>query len=186
MTAHRGSQASFFFAVGLVMPGACKTGGGEAAPAPIFSEPSLSAPAEEPRPLLVPTTTMPTPTSTPPLGAPAPLAAPTPRALPVPATATALAEALKPVRGGAKVLPPYLGPDPCRMALTGASPVAKACSEGGERRAMDLMQLFVKRARAEGFPFDCHTCHVDEDDRTRLAPNADVEFRKLLFLARPE
>jgi hypothetical protein len=72
------------------------------------------------------------------------------------------------------------------MALTGDSPVAQACSEGGERKAMDLMQLFVKRARAEGFTFKCATCHIDEDDKTRLAPNADVDFRKLLFLARPE
>ena len=96
-----------------------------------------------------------------------------------------LAEPLIPVRGGAKALPPYRGPYPCRMALTGESPVAKACSEGGERQAMDLMQSFVKRARAEGFKFVCGDCHIDEDDRTKLAPQADAEFRKLLFLARP-
>ena len=146
----------------------CKTGGSEA-PTPIFSEPSLSAPAEESRPD--------------PATAPAP--APAQLALPPPPPPV-LAEELKPVRGGAKVLPPYVGPDPCRMALTGDSPVARACSEGGERKALDLMQLFVKRARAEGFNFKCATCHIDEDDKTRLAPNADADFRKLLFLARPE
>ena len=146
----------------------CKTGGSEG-PAPIFSEPGLQAPADEPgnraAPVIVPLALP-----------PAPPPPPTPL----------LAEQLKPVRGGARVLPPYLGPDPCKMALTGDSPVAKACSDGGERRAIDMMTLFVKRARAEGFNFKCGTCHVDEDDRSKLAPNADAEFRKLLFLARPE
>ncbi len=151
--------------VALVLLG-CKTPDSEAPPPPIFSEPSTT-PVDEPR-----------------RAAPAPPA----RLLlpPPPPVSPAFSEDLKPVRGGAKALAPYLGPDPCHMALTGDSPVAKACSEGGERRAMDLMQLFVKRAQAEGFPFKCATCHIDEDDRSRLAPNADVEFRKLLFLARPD
>jgi hypothetical protein len=154
-------------ALALLAVVGCKTAGSDAQP-PIFSEPSL-VPVEEPSP-------------PPPAGARAvPLALP----LPPPPPPAPLADELKPIRGGAKALPPYLGPDPCHMALTGDSPVAKACSEGGERRAMDLMQLFVKRAQAEGFKFKCATCHVDEDDRSRLAPNADAEFRKLLFLARP-
>jgi hypothetical protein len=96
-----------------------------------------------------------------------------------------LDETLQPVRGGQRVLPVYRGPDPCKMALLGESPVAKACSEGGERQAIELMQSFVKRARAEGIVFQCIDCHIDEDDRTKLAPQADAEFRKLLFLARP-
>jgi len=96
-----------------------------------------------------------------------------------------LSEALPPVRGGERVLPPYRGPDPCRMALMGDSPVAKACSDGGVRRAVELMQTFVKRAKAEGIEFACADCHVDEDDLTKLRPEADAEFRKLLFLARP-
>ena len=139
------------------MVSACKTGGADA-PVPVLSEPSLTAPSEE---------------------------APPPRAIEAPPPPPLLAEQLRPVRGGAKVLPPYGGPDPCKMALTGESPVAKACSAGGERQALALMELFVKRARAEGFNFVCANCHVDEDDRSKLAPNADAEFRKLLFLARP-
>jgi hypothetical protein len=142
----------------------CKTGGADAPPPAIFSEPGLQAPVEEPRP------------------APPPAV----RLLPPPPPVPLLAEELKPIRGGVQLLPPYIGPDPCKMALTGDSPVAKACSEGGERRAIDMMTLFVKRARAEGFNFKCGTCHVDEDDRSKLAPNADADFRKLLFLARPE
>jgi hypothetical protein len=72
------------------------------------------------------------------------------------------------------------------MALRGESPVAKACSQGGLKKANDLMNLFVKRAAAEGIKFLCLDCHPDEDDFSKLAPSADLEFRKLLFLARPE
>jgi hypothetical protein len=71
------------------------------------------------------------------------------------------------------------------MALTGDSPVAKACSDGGLREAINLMQTFVKRAKASGIFFECIDCHADEDDRSKLTPQADAEFRKLLFLARP-
>ncbi|MDB4982406.1 MAG: hypothetical protein JWM82_3158 [Myxococcales bacterium] len=95
-------------------------------------------------------------------------------------------EPLTPVRGGDHALPPYLGSDPCKMALTGESPVAKACSERGLRGALQLMQTFVKRAKTEGFTFVCTDCHAEEDDYSRLTPIADTEFRKLLFLARPE
>ena len=96
-------------------------------------------------------------------------------------------EPLQPVRGGACVLPPYLGPNPCKMALMGESPVAQACSAGGKRGAIELMQTYVRRANSDGFKFDCVDCHADEDDDyTELKPQADVEFRKLLFLARPE
>ena len=97
-----------------------------------------------------------------------------------------LTEALPPVRGGARVLPPYRGAEPCQMALRGESPVAKVCSERGARGAMELMQKFVKRAKAEGITFVCTDCHADEDDYMNLKPRADAEFRKLLFLARPE
>jgi hypothetical protein len=95
-------------------------------------------------------------------------------------------EPLVPVRGGERLLPAYVGPEPCKMALAGESPVARACSERGLRGAMELMQTFVKRAKAEGFTFVCTDCHAEEDDYSRLTPIADTEFRKLLFLARPE
>jgi hypothetical protein len=111
---------------------------------------------------------------------------PPPHIEPARAQPSLLEEPLQPVRGGSRALPPYRGPEPCRMALTGDSPVARACSQGGQRRALDLMQKFVRRAGAEGFVFVCTDCHADEDDYTRLKPQADAEFRKLLFLARPE
>jgi hypothetical protein len=103
-----------------------------------------------------------------------------------PGAPSVLDESLPPVRGGAQVLPPYRGPEPCQMALRGESPVAKACSDHGLRGAMELMQRFVQRAKAEGITFVCTDCHADEDDYMNLKPQADAEFRKLLFLARPE
>lgn len=113
---------------------------------------------------------------------------PTPAANNVPpASGTGvLNERLLPVRGGQRVLPPYRGPNPCQMALLGESPVAKACSERGLRGALDLMQLFVRRAGEQGIKFECQDCHPVEDEYSKLAPQADLEFRKLLFLARPE
>jgi hypothetical protein len=105
---------------------------------------------------------------------------------PEPEKATLLSESLPPVRGGARVLPPYKGPEPCKMALLGESPVAKVCSKRGVRGALELMQTFVRRAKAEGITFTCTDCHVDEDDYMNLRPEADAEFRKLLFLARPD
>lgn len=103
-----------------------------------------------------------------------------------PGEAAILTEAVRPVRGGEKVLPAYHGAEPCRMALVGESPVAKSCSEGGIRKAVEMMQKFVKRARAEGIVYACIDCHPDEDDYSKLAPGVDIEFRKLLFLARPD
>jgi hypothetical protein len=108
-----------------------------------------------------------------------------PRSAPTEIRPALLSEAVRPVRGGPKVLPPYRGEDPCKMALVGDSPVAKSCSDGGIRKATEMMQMFVKRARAEGIVFVCTDCHPDEDDFSKLAPGVDVEFRKLLFLARP-
>ncbi len=102
-----------------------------------------------------------------------------------PKLARLLEEKVDPVRGGPKMLPPYRGKDPCKMALVGESPVAKACSDGGLRAAIEMMQGFVKRAAATGIVFECEHCHVDEDDLSKLSPQADLEFRKLLFLARP-
>jgi hypothetical protein len=120
-----------------------------------------------------------------PATASASLGAPEPEPEPQRVT-TPFSEPLPPVRGGARVLPPYRGPDPCKMALLGESPVARVCSKRGVRGAVELMQSFVRRAKAEGITFTCTDCHVDEDDYMNLRPEADAEFRKLLFLARPD
>jgi hypothetical protein len=133
-------------------------------------------PKEEPETVVVPAPSL----------APARNEAPAASSVEVAAQPDILAEPLQPVRGGSRVLPPYLGPEPCQMALRGESPVARACSANGKRGAIELMQTFVRRANAEGFAFECVDCHADEDDYMHLKPQADVEFRKLLFLARPE
>ena len=144
--------------------GACKTGRPEDPPTTGF-DPNQPQPSDDPPP----------PESTEAVGAVT--AAPRP---------AILSETLHPVRGGVRVLPAYHGQDPCKMALTGESPVAKACSEGGVRQAINLMQSFVKRARAQGIMFECIDCHADEDDRSQLTPMAESNFRKLLFLAHPD
>ena len=119
-----------------------------------------------------------------------PVAAPEGVAVPArvssPAEGSVLTERLAPVRGGQRVLPAYHGAEPCQMALLGESPVAKACSDGGKKGAILMMQTFVRRARENGIAFECVDCHPVEDDFSKLAPEADLEFRKLLFLARPE
>src|SRR5258708_39105686 len=80
---------------------------------------------------------------------PAGEAKPNPAALlPPPPSSPLLLERLEPVRGGAQQLPPYRRAHPCRMALTGASPAANACSPGVLRRAVHMMQTLANRAKA--------------------------------------
>src|SRR5579862_858022 len=134
-------------------------------------------PKEEPETLVVPAMS--------PAPAPATTEVPVASSVEVATQPDILMEPLQPVRGGARVFPPYLGTNPCQMALMGESPVAEACSSGGKRAAVELMQTLVRRANAEGFEFDCVDCHGDADDYVHLNPQADLEFRKLLFLARP-
>lgn len=141
---------------------ACKTARPEEAPT-ILVEPNLPPPAS---------------------AAPPPPLAPEPEGL-LAKHPRLRSEQITPVRGGARVLPPYRGPEPCQMALTGDSPVARACSEGGQRKAIDLMQDFVRRAKAQNIFFQCGDCHVDEDDYMKLSPRADTQFRELLFVVRP-
>ena len=48
------------------------------------------------------------------------------------------------------------------------------------------MVCLINSSVEEGIKFDCADCHPVEDEYSKLAPEADLEFRKLLFLARPE
>ena len=59
--------------------------------------------------------------------------------------------------------------------------MAKACSDGGQRKAIEMMQTFVKRAAAEGFVFDCEDCHPEEPKGNyfKLAPEADARGEQL-------
>lgn len=87
-------------------------------------------------------------------------------------------------RSAPRTWPPYLGRNPCRLALKGESPVARACSEGGLKKADGVMQEMVRRARGQGVLFDCENCHQDDRDWTRLTADAELNFLKLMFLSR--
>ena len=53
------------------------------------------------------------------------------------------------VEPGAPVSPPVAGEN-CVIAVKGTSPVAKACAEGGVKRAKVVMKAIVKAAKAAG------------------------------------
>jgi hypothetical protein len=125
----------------------------------------------------------PAPPAPPPPAEPAPAAAP---AEPAPAAAPA-AEEKAPPPGSAKPRPTtagYTGPDPCKLAVKGSSPVALACKDGGVKAAKAEMKDLVKRAKDNGVKFRCDDCHKDPQDNTKLAADAHDKFKKLLAAAK--
>jgi hypothetical protein len=78
----------------------------------------------------------------------------------------------------------YSGPDPCKLAVDGDSPVDKACREGGIKAAKTAMKSLLKDARANGARFDCDDCHINEEDYAQLSQGTDEKFAKLLAAAR--
>jgi hypothetical protein len=108
-----------------------------------------------------------TPAEPPGTGEPAPPAAPPPPEPSAPTTAAG-----------------YSGPEPCKLALKGNSPVARACLEGGARAAKLEMKDLVKRAKDNGARFRCDDCHKDPGDITRLAADVGEKFKKLLTAAK--
>lgn len=78
----------------------------------------------------------------------------------------------------------YTGPEPCKLALKGSSPVAQACREGGAKQAKVVMKDLVKRAKDAGAKFRCDDCHKDPQDFTKLAADAPDKFKRLLAAAR--
>jgi hypothetical protein len=80
--------------------------------------------------------------------------------------------------------PSYNGPDPCKLAVDGDSPVDKACREGGIKSAKTAMKSLLKDARANGARFDCDDCHINEEDYAQLSQGTDEKFAKLLAAAR--
>jgi hypothetical protein len=108
---------------------------------------------------------------------PAPAPAP---ARPAPAPAPAKPAPVPPAASG----PEYTGPDPCKLAVDGDSPVDKACREAGIRGAKTAMKSLLKDARANGVRFDCDDCHINEEDYAQLSQGTDEKFAKLLAAAR--
>jgi hypothetical protein len=97
--------------------------------------------------------------------------------------------AAKAARGGRPVTPGrtgpyYTGPDPCKLAVDGDSPVDKACREGGIKAAKTAMKSLLKDARTNGVRFDCDDCHINEEDYAQLSQGTDEKFARLLAAAR--
>jgi hypothetical protein len=78
----------------------------------------------------------------------------------------------------------YTGPDACKLAVKGDSPVAQACRDGGAKAAKAKMKELVKRAKDNGQKFQCDDCHRDAQDITKLTPDAPDRFKKLLAAAK--
>jgi hypothetical protein len=67
---------------------------------------------------------------------------------------------------------------PCKIAIKGDSPTAKACTAGGRGAATKLMKDMVKQAKAKGEKFTCDGCHKDLDNY-ELTTNANDDYKKL-------
>lgn len=74
------------------------------------------------------------------------------------------------------------GPEPCKIATQGDSPIAQACRAGGRPEARRAMKSLVKEARAKGQKLDCEGCHKNTDS-FELKPGARDELEKLLAVA---
>jgi len=60
-------------------------------------------------------------------------------------------------------VPVAVDPNACKVAVTGTSPVAQACTAGGVRRARAVMKEIVYAARIRGIAaLTCAACHADE------------------------
>jgi hypothetical protein len=141
-------------------------------------EATAPAPAAEPAP---PAPPPPAPETAPAAPAPAPeapAAAPAENASPAPKAPAARASAAKESPSGAA------GPNDCKLAIKGDSPVAKACREGGVKQAKAVMKDLVKRAKDSGAKFRCDDCHKDPQDFTKLAADAKTRFKELLAAAK--
>src|SRR5688500_5833434 len=69
----------------------------------------------------------------------------------------------------------------CTIAIKGDSPVAKACKEGGLKKADVVMKAMVKKGKEKGVKFDCDHCHKQvADNNFTLSKTAQEDFKKLL------
>jgi hypothetical protein len=155
------------------------------APAPpsVPAEPAPPAPAAEPAlpaPAAPPSAVSSAPAAEAPKRRPAKPAA---RAMPAPAPA---ASPTPPATAPAAAAPAagYTGPDACKHAGKGDSPVDKACREGGVKAAKAAMKAMLKDGRAAGIRHECEDCHTDDTDYAKLSKDAEDKFNKLLAATR--
>jgi hypothetical protein len=71
-------------------------------------------------------------------------------------------------------------PGKCKLATKGDGPVAKACTEGGIKKAKQVMKDLLKQGKAAGLKHDCDDCHKDDADYAQLTDDAKDKFQKLL------
>jgi hypothetical protein len=145
------------------------------APPPDASKPD---PAAEPAPPAPP----PPEAAADPAPAPAAAAEPSPPPPPPPPPAEEKAATTSSAKAKA-VTAGYTGPDACKLAVKGNSPVAQACRDGGAKAAKATMKDLVAKAKANGQKFRCDECHKDPQDITKLAADAPEKFKKLLAAA---
>jgi hypothetical protein len=68
----------------------------------------------------------------------------------------------------------------CKLATKGDSPVVKACTDGGIKKAKATMKDMVKQGKAAGVKMECDDCHKDEKQYDVLTDDAKDKFKKLL------
>jgi hypothetical protein len=102
----------------------------------------------------------------------------------LPAGGAPTAAVVRPRTTAARPTQLYSGPDPCKRAVRGDSPVARACSQGGVRTAKATMKDLVRQGKAAGVNFECDDCHRDHNDHSKLAPDAPEKFQRLLSAIR--
>ena|SRR5437868_12464629 len=67
----------------------------------------------------------------------------------------------------------------CKLAK-GDSRVAKACADGGVKKAKAEMKEMVKEGKAKGVKVDCDDCHKDDSHYDQLTAEGKEKFKKLL------
>lgn len=139
---------------------------------------ALAACSSAPKPAPEPTTVA--PAAEPPAAPVAPVVAepvavaPEPAPAPTPTKAEAT-PAAKPVATSA-----YKGADPCTVAVEGKGIIDKACAKGGIKEAKAVMKSMVKKAKKGGMKVDCDSCHTDEKDWSKFAPDVKEKFKALI------
>jgi hypothetical protein len=69
---------------------------------------------------------------------------------------------------------------PCKLATKGDTRVAKACTDGGIKKAKAVMKEMLKEGKTAGVKMDCDDCHKDDTHYDQLTAEAKDKFKKLV------
>jgi len=76
-------------------------------------------------------------------------------------------------------------PGSCRLARRYEGPVARACRDGGLKKAKAVMKALLKTAKERGVRFECGGCHTDPAaENWALTSGATERFKWLLKVTR--